>query len=611
MATEDMDDRYFIYENRLASFQGPQPVAKRRGSNAHSRAPKALQWPHKNLAASDLVEAGWKYTPTMDSDDNTTCTYCQLALDGWEAGDKPMDEHYKRSPNCPFFGLINSNPAPKKAGRSKAARSSKASRLSIQSVATAMSDITSIADLPADADDSILTTTSTMTQGGKKAKGRKPAAAKGRKTRAKKDETVEIHEDEQVDEVEKPQPPAKASRGRKRTSDEVEQSILTNVEAPAPKRRNTKARGSNAGDTSVLTVDNHHDVEMVDAPAPTKKSAGRKKATATKGRPRKASAASIASTASTASLRGRLPNDDELDRQLEADLDRPLSDDEDILADSDSERRNAQLATKMKGKKVTIGKSAKQGQTESTDFAMFDPAPADPDDAAVDAELKMLEAEMAVEDEVETLKVPKKGRKAGTRKVSKQTKKAKVPAPPSEPDELEEPAPAPKLPRKSNDVETQDVGTANTDTTVKKKRGRPSKKSTSSQAEVDQPTTSANSKRIALAPMPVAATPMRNGSPSKRQNVIGGLQTTAPWTAVDLDLVFENKENAHGASAERFFSQGGDLSSPEKRMTVEEWIYYNAGQAEQKLKHECETMVTAFEKEGTRAMQALEGLVVE
>lgn len=586
-----------------------------------------------------------------------------------------------------------------------------------------MSDITSIADLPADADDSILTTTSTMTQGGKKAKGRKPAAAKGRKTRAKKDETVEIHEDEQVDEVEKPQPPAKASRGRKRTSDEVEQSILTNVEAPAPKRRNTKARGSNAGDTSVLTVDNHHDVEMVDAPAPTKKSAGRKKATATKGRPRKASAASIASTASTASLRGRLPNDDELDRQLEADLDRPLSDDEDILADSDSERRNAQLATKMKGKKVTIGKSAKQGQTESTDFAMFDPAPADPDDAAVDAELKMLEAEMAVEDEVETLKVPKKGRKAGTRKVSKQTKKAKVPAPPSEPDELEEPAPAPKLPRKSNDVETQDVGTANTDTTVKKKRGRPSKKSTSSQAEVDQvaqqspsnaaqtepveapvalevesatiresfsamkgtpgkierkpvpshppnqaekalpappssqshlmphppatpranhispahsakqatvspspspqasdaenqppsskPTTSANSKRIALAPMPVAATPMRNGSPSKRQNVIGGLQTTAPWTAVDLDLVFENKENAHGASAERFFSQGGDLSSPEKRMTVEEWIYYNAGQAEQKLKHECETMVTAFEKEGTRAMQALEGLVVE
>lgn len=585
-----------------------------------------------------------------------------------------------------------------------------------------MSDVASIADLPADVDDSILTTTSTMTQGGKKTKGRKPAAAKGRKTRAKKDEAVEIHEDVQADEEEKPQPQAKAGRGRKRTSDEVEQSILTNAEAPAPKRRNTKARGSNAVDTSVLTVD--HDVDMADAPAPAKKTAGRKKAAATKGRPRKASAASIASTASTASLRGKLPDDDELDRQLEADLDRPLTDDEDILADSDSERRNAQLATKMKGKKVTISKSMKQGQTESTDFAMFDPSPAEPDDAAVDEELKMLQAEMAVEDEVETLTVPKKGRKAaGTRKVSKQTKKAKVTAPPSEPDELEEPAPPPKLARKSNDVQTEDASTASTDTVVKKKRGRPSKKSTSSQDEVEQsaqnlpstapqlepapvpvtvevesatiresfsamrgtpgkierkpvtshasnkaekalpappssqshllphppatpranhispahsakqatvspspspqasdaenqppsskPTASANSKRIALAPMPVAATPVRNGSPSKRQNVIGGLQTTTPWTTVDLDLVFDNKENAHGAAAERFFSQGGDLSSPEKRMSVEEWIYYNAGQAEQKLKHECEAMVTAFEKEGTRAMQALEGLVVE
>ena len=54
MATEEIAHQYFIYENRLASFQGPQPVAKRRGSNAHSRAPKALQWPHKNLAAADV-----------------------------------------------------------------------------------------------------------------------------------------------------------------------------------------------------------------------------------------------------------------------------------------------------------------------------------------------------------------------------------------------------------------------------------------------------------------------------------------------------------------------------------------------------------------------------
>lgn len=37
-----------------------------------------------------LAEAGWKYTPTPESDDMATCAYCHLALDGWEPGDKPM-----------------------------------------------------------------------------------------------------------------------------------------------------------------------------------------------------------------------------------------------------------------------------------------------------------------------------------------------------------------------------------------------------------------------------------------------------------------------------------------------------------------------------------------
>ena len=37
-----------------------------------------------------MVEAGWKYTPTPESDDMATCSYCQLALDGWENSDKPL-----------------------------------------------------------------------------------------------------------------------------------------------------------------------------------------------------------------------------------------------------------------------------------------------------------------------------------------------------------------------------------------------------------------------------------------------------------------------------------------------------------------------------------------
>lgn len=43
-----------MYENRLASFQGAQPIAKRGPSNASSRAPKALHWPHKSLSPADV-----------------------------------------------------------------------------------------------------------------------------------------------------------------------------------------------------------------------------------------------------------------------------------------------------------------------------------------------------------------------------------------------------------------------------------------------------------------------------------------------------------------------------------------------------------------------------
>jgi inhibitor of apoptosis domain-containing protein len=37
-----------------------------------------------------LVEGGWYFSPNDESDDMATCAYCQLKLDGWEAGDKPM-----------------------------------------------------------------------------------------------------------------------------------------------------------------------------------------------------------------------------------------------------------------------------------------------------------------------------------------------------------------------------------------------------------------------------------------------------------------------------------------------------------------------------------------
>lgn len=337
------------------------------------------------------------------------------------------DEHYKRAPNCPFFQLISQYPPPKKAGRAKAARASKASRLSVQSVATiatAVSDLQSVADITADHDDSVMTTTSTIA-GKKTARGKKAPATKGRKTRAKKDEAVEIMEDEPE---QAPEPVAqKPARGRKRASDALEDVAATEAEAPPPKKRAGRAKAAAASQQTAASVS--EDVEIADAP-PTKAAPKRGRAstkTAAKTT-RKASQSSLRSQASTASLRAQVADDDEIDRQLQADLERPLTDDEGVVADSDAER---QAPAPAKGrKKTTTRKASGQSQKQSKAYAMLDPTPIEPTEAEVDAELNALENEMEVQEQpAEQLVVPKKGRKTGTRKVSKQTKKTKEPAP--------------------------------------------------------------------------------------------------------------------------------------------------------------------------------------
>ncbi|SPQ25479.1 031bdb73-5975-4446-a97e-f27b94bc82cc [Thermothielavioides terrestris] len=818
----ELDDQYFIFENRLDSFRGPQPVSKGRVSSATSRAPKAMHWPHKTLSpvalakagfffdphpkspdnvvcflcaksltgweehdnpveehlkhsptcgwaimaaieagygnygkvhpldpamiearkatfagrwpyeskkgfkckTKKLVEGGWKYTPSLDADDMTTCAYCNLALEGWESDDNPFDEHYRREPGCPFFALLNQYPAPKK-GRAKAARASKASRLSVQSVATvatAASDLNSAADITADHDDSVLTTVSTMTQGGKRTtRVKKAASGKKRKTKVKKDEAIEILEDEpQVVEAAK-QP---ATKGRKRASDAMEDAAATNAEAPALKKRATRVRGSVVSETPSLP-----DTEMVDV-IPPKQPAARKRARASTTKPsRKVSRTSLRSQASTASLRANLPDDDEIERQLEADLERYHSDAEDFAAEKPP------APARGRPKKATTARktSAQRQKAQRESYAMFDPTPVVPDEAEIEAEFEALKAEMEMEETAapETLAVPKQGRKAGTRKASKQTKKVKEPVttsdPAAQPDEdaplveavqeagqrqqQQEPEPeffddpdassgtvasargsTSEVPAQPAEPPTADPGPSSSPRYIPRKpvpvvsqapaqtrgsvpftesvppaappppkpettypvlpssasrrsqpatprrHGTPSRRA--SQAAVSplrspqssdaenrppplRPAASIVSKRVVLAPL--SQTPLR-ASPSRR-NIVAGLQSTTPWRPADLDLLFsspakaaaqdggsggdEDKENDGALAVARLLRKGAELTSPEKRMTVEEWIYHNAGLAELKLRHECEAMVSAFEREGSRAMSVLEGLVVE
>lgn len=140
----------------------------------------------------------------------------------------------------------------------------------------------------------------------------------------------------------------------------------------------------------------------------------------------------------------------------------------------------------------------------------------------------------------------------------------------------------------------------------------PSQSPQSSDAENQPPLSRAPaagaSKRAILAP--VASTPV-HGSPSKR-NVMTGLRSTTQWASASLEAIFGSAPGTPGKEndVDRFLKRGNEMTSPERQMSVEEWIYFNAAEAEKKLKYECESLVNRFEMEGTRAIKVLEGLEV-
>ncbi|KAE9992468.1 hypothetical protein Vi05172_g9667 [Venturia inaequalis] len=136
------------------------------------------------------------------------------------------------------------------------------------------------------------------------------------------------------------------------------------------------------------------------------------------------------------------------------------------------------------------------------------------------------------------------------------------------------------------------------------------------------PPAPATTRRVPLA----ETTPAHvNRSPSKR-NVLGGIKSSLPWSPTALENVFLNspvKANLAASSSAHTFPnidmETADLrnvvgavkhvmTDAEKKMTVGEWIDYNAKMAEQRLKSECEERVMIFEKEGGRALLSLEGI---
>jgi hypothetical protein len=60
MAITDIADQYYTYDGRLASFQSAQSLSKRRTSNASSKAPKSIKWPHSSLPPEQVIAMFWR-----------------------------------------------------------------------------------------------------------------------------------------------------------------------------------------------------------------------------------------------------------------------------------------------------------------------------------------------------------------------------------------------------------------------------------------------------------------------------------------------------------------------------------------------------------------------
>ena len=109
--------------------------------------------------------------------------------------------------------------------------------------------------------------------------------------------------------------------------------------------------------------------------------------------------------------------------------------------------------------------------------------------------------------------------------------------------------------------------------------------------------------------IPLITTPTT--SPSKRN--LSRLQSTMPWSAIEYDKIFlgspADKENNPFNTKRATNGDIVSLTSPEKKLSLQEWIQFNAKRGEEHLRSECERVIGKFEGEGVRALKTLEGIV--
>ena len=133
---------------------------------------------------------------------------------------------------------------------------------------------------------------------------------------------------------------------------------------------------------------------------------------------------------------------------------------------------------------------------------------------------------------------------------------------------------------------------------------RPAPSPQSSDAENQPPSSRPSRSQEFRVPLAVITTP--SVSPSKGN--FAKLQSSFPWTTIDIDQILRDTPDVEKEN-QPFANNAKLLTSPEKKLSVEEWIKFNAQRGEEKLRNDCERLVGKFEDQGVRALKTLEGII--
>lgn len=82
-----------MVEARRATFADRWPHEEKKGWKCKTKQVRNQMTFAITANTIQLVEAGWYYQPTPETDDWVTCAYCELGLDGWEPSDDPTYSH--------------------------------------------------------------------------------------------------------------------------------------------------------------------------------------------------------------------------------------------------------------------------------------------------------------------------------------------------------------------------------------------------------------------------------------------------------------------------------------------------------------------------------------